>query len=530
LSDEKFLRGDFIKKTSAAAFALTATNFFIKDVQAAESCQIQTRQGIYNGFIDKRGVQTWLGIPYAKPPVGNLRWHAPEPLEPSNKEFNAKKFGASPLQDRDPVESASMLKQSEDCLTLNIWRRSSKKNQPVMFFIPGGGFVNGGSGDPLYNGANLAASHDVIVVTINYRLNIFGFMNFASIDSAFEDTGYLGIKDQVAALTWVKENISEFGGDPDNVTIFGESAGSISASLLMVTPAAKGLFNKVIAQSGHLAFYHVPEVSKNLAEEFMNFGGYKNMSELMKTPAKNLNAIYVKFIEERKIETEIDYFPTCDGKYLPAHPFRALKDGAARGIKLLTGTTAEEYRYWAFYFEGLLEEMQGFHELLTPIFYEGKFLMAKELYQAWEQNHLEGEELDRYLEFANQLDWRVGQELAAEYQSAFNDVYFYLFSQKSPIEGFGSCHAIDLPFVFSNPNEELEPNPDANLVKQVQAAWCSFAASGNPNNDLIPTWKKYKVDDRETMEINSKAWTCHKDLNVDNLAILRGVYEDYLLY
>ena len=527
--DEKFSRRDFIKKTSAAALALTATNFLIKDVHAAEPCRIRTRYGIYNGFVDKRGVQTWLGIPYAKPPVGNLRWHAPEPLEPSNKEFNAKKFGFSPLQDRDPVEPASMLKKSEDCLTLNIWRRSSKKNQPVMIFIPGGGFVNGGSGDPLYNGANLAASHDVIIVTINYRLNIFGFMNFSVIDSAFEDTGYLGIKDQVAALKWIKENISEFGGDPDNVTIFGESAGSISTMLLMVTPAAQGLFNKVIAQSGHLAFYHVHEKSSKLAEEFMNFGGYKSMSELMKMPAKKLNATYVKFTEKRELETEVDYFPTCDGKYLPLHPLRDLKDGVARDIKLLTGTTAAEYLYWAFYFEGILEELQQYHAILTPILYEGEFLTAKELYQSWEQNHLEFEDIKRYVEFANQLDWRVGHELAAEYQSAFDDVYFYLFSQESPIEGFGSCHAIDLPFVFNNPNKELEPNPDAKLVKQIQAAWCSFAASGNPNNDLIPTWKKYTAADRETMEMNLEAWTLHKDLNTENLTELRGVYEDHLL-
>ena len=120
--DEKFSRRNFIKGAMIMAGVLTMTNFPV--AQAAEPCRIQTRYGIYNGFVDKQGVQTWLGIPYAKPPVGALRWHAPEPLEPSNKEFNAKKFGASPLQDRDPVEPASLLKQSEDCLTLNIWRRS----------------------------------------------------------------------------------------------------------------------------------------------------------------------------------------------------------------------------------------------------------------------------------------------------------------------------------------------------------------------------------------------------------------------
>ena len=524
-----FSRRDFIKGSAATIFSLAATNFFPIKIYAAETCRIKTRYGIYNGFVDENGVQTWLGIPYAKVPVKNLRWRAPEKLEPSDKEFSAKNFGAASMQEQYE-KSDPLSKQSENCLTLNIWRRSAKNNQPVMIFIHGGGFVSGGTSDPLYNGSNLAASHDIIVVTINYRLNIFGFMNFAAIDSDFEDTGYLGIKDQIAALTWVKENISEFGGDPDNVTVFGESAGAMSTMFLMVAPAAKNLFQKAIAQSGHLAFYYTPEASAELTEEFMELGGYKNMQELMKTSASKLIATYEKLCEERDFSTEIDYLPTCDGKFLPTHPLRALKDGAAQGIKFLTGTTFEEYRYWTlFYGEELFEHMADFHGILTPVLYEREFTGAKEFYQAWQKNYMELDENERYFEFANQLDWRVGQELMAEYQSTFDDVYFYLFSQKSPIENFGSCHSIDLPFVFNNPERYLEPNPSANLVEQVQAAWVSFATTGNPNNDLISTWKKYSAVNRETMEINSEAWTPHKNLNVENLKELRSIYEDYLL-
>lgn len=526
--NKNFSRRDFIKGTMKFTFALAATNFSIDDVQAAKPCSVKTRYGIYNGFIDKQGVQTWLGIPYAKPPVGNLRWHAPEPLEPSNKEFSAKNFGYSPLQEKDSLEDASILKQNEDCLTLNIWTRSTADKKPVMFFIPGGGFVSGGSSDPIYYGASLA-THDVVIVTINYRVNVFGFMNFAAIDSNFEDTGYLGIKDQVAALTWVKENISEFGGDPDNVTIFGESAGSISSILLMVTPAAKGLFQKAIAQSGHISFYHVPKASAKLAEEFMEIGGYKDMSELMKTPAAKLLETYEKLDNKRIISTEIDYFPTCDGKYLPDHPLKALKDGAARDIKLLTGTTKDEYLYWNLYHDDFAELIQSFHGKLTPVLYEGEFLSGHELYQTWQENHMNIDESHRYLEFANQLDWRVGQELVAEYQSQFNDVYYYLFSKKSPVEGLGSCHAIDLPFIFGKEDKDMEPNPSPQLIKEVQTTWTSFAKNGTPNNALIPTWKKYTADDRETMEINSTAWTLHKDLNKINLTELRHIYENHML-
>ena len=527
--EKKISRRSFIKSSMLAILALTIPNF---NAQAAKPYKVRTRYGIYNGFIDKRGVRTWRGIPYAKPPVGKLRWHAPKPLTPSDNEFDAKKFGSSPMQARDPFEAASLLKQSEDCLTLNIWTSGAKNNLPVMVFIPGGGFVGGGSGDPLYNGANLAANHDVIVVTINYRVNIFGFMNFAAIDSSFEDSGYLGLKDQIAALQWVKENIAEFGGDPDNITVFGESAGAASAMLLMVTPAAQGLFKKVIAQSGHLAFYHTFEQSARLAEHFMELGGFKNMRELMKKPVEELMATYTKLCDENLYTTEIDYFPTCDGKYLPAHPLKALSDDAARDVKLLTGTTADEYRYWAVYFDDMIEAIKPFHKKLIPNVYEGEFSEPEVLYQTWEKVHPEFAALksdERYLEFTNQLDWRVGQELAAEYQSKFNSVYFYLFSQASPDKNLGSCHAIDLPFVFDNPSEEIEPKPSAKLVKQVQATWVSFATTGNPNNALIPDWKPYTADDRQTMEINSKAWTCHKDLNASNLAELRHVYEDNLL-
>jgi len=185
-------------------------------------------------------------------------------LKLTNKTFDAKKFGASAVQAIDEIENASKNVQSEDCLTLNIWKRSDKKNLPVMVFIHGGSFMHGGSFEPFYNGNNLEAVNDVIVVSINYRLNIFGFMHFDMIDSAYEDSGYLGLQDQIAALKWVKENISAFGGAPDNVTIFGESAGSLSCMFLSVMPAAKGLFQKAIPESGHSRFVQDMQHTVNL--------------------------------------------------------------------------------------------------------------------------------------------------------------------------------------------------------------------------------------------------------------------------
>ena len=292
--------------------------------------------------------------------------------------------------------------------------------------------------------------------------------------------------------------------------------------LLMITPAAKGLFQKAIAQSGHLMFYHTPEQSAALAEEFMEFNGYKNMRELMKKSSHELYKAYDRLFHKRGYKTEADYMPTGDGKFLPLHPLRALKDGAARGIKFMTGNVADEYRYWNLYKDDFTDNMADFHAAVASIVYEGKFTNPYELYEAWKKNHADN---DSYLEFANQLDFRVAQELTAEYQSAFDDVYFYLFSQSSPNYHLGSCHSIDLAFIFGNPKSDIEDNPSPQLVKEMQAAWFNFAATGNPRVD----WNKYTADNRQTMEINAKAWTCQRDLNVKNLSELRGVYEDYLL-
>ena len=186
-------RRDFIKTAAIGFLAANTLGFLPEKVFAADNCTVKTRYGTFNGFVDERGVKTWLGIPYTQPPIGKLRWQAPQPLKPTNKTFDAKKFGASALQEYDELEEASKNVQSEDCLTLNIWTRGKKKNLPVMVFIHGGAFQSGGSSDPLYNGSNLAAANDVVIVTINYRLHVFGFVNFGAIDSSFEDSASRGV-------------------------------------------------------------------------------------------------------------------------------------------------------------------------------------------------------------------------------------------------------------------------------------------------------------------------------------------------
>ena len=520
-------RRDFIKTTSMAALALAATGLPLgnEKVFAADNCTVKTRYGTFNGFVDEQGIKTWLGIPFAQPPVGKLRWQAPQPLKSSNKTFNAKKYGNDPMQASMKLGNlvdGFTTTESENCLTLNIWSRGGK-NKPVMVWIYGGGFVCGHASEPTYNASNFVSAHDVVIVTLNYRLNVFGFMNLANVDSSFEGSGCLGIQDQVAALTWIKENIAEFGGNPDNITVFGESAGSISTFLLTIAPAAKGLFQKVIPQSGAVGFYKTPEDSAQVTANFMKFCGAKTVGDLMKKSGVELQKAYADFTNAREMNVA-DFYPTCDGKFLPADPFKALKNGAARGIKILTGNTADEWRAFLLANENLFELIRKDPQDISPVFSRYKKHTNEEVYQSWLKNR--PDTADTYGDFATQIDWRVGQELAAEYQSAFDDVYFYLFTQQPspPLEYLGAFHALDLPYTFNIPY--IEEHPDQTLVKIIQASWAAFAATGNPDNETIPHWERYTVNNRQTMELNSKGCVLHKDLNTQNLNALRYVYEN----
>ena len=412
-------RRNFIKGTVAGIFAAGAfdvTGLFPEQkVIAAENLSVKTRYGTFNGFTDTKGVKTWLGIPYAKPPVKNLRWQPPQKLNPTNKTFDAKKFGYVEVQVVDENEGASTSPQSEDCLTLNIWKKSDKKNLPVMVFVHGGAFVGGGSNDPLYYGSNFVSANDVILVTFNYRINVFGFVNFGAIDKNFEGTGYLGIQDQVAALEWIKENISEFGGNPDNVTVFGESAGAISTMLLTVAPAAKKFFQKAIPQSANSYMYTTPEYSAKVAETFMEMGNAKNMQDMLKKSSDEMRELFHKVRDARISEAIKDYLPICDGKYLPKNPFKALKDGDARGIKILTGTTATEWRYWFAYFDNFFEIFRAEPTNFSPVLQKYTAQSPQEIYKKWLKNRIDT--IENFEDFVNNLDWRVGQELAAEYNS-----------------------------------------------------------------------------------------------------------------
>ena len=223
-----------------------------------EAVRVVCENGIMLGKSSD-GVISFKGVPFAKPPVNELRWKAPQALAPSDQEIKCYDFGYTALQYEWPSELASYSPKSEDCLTLNIWEKEgiigSEEQKPVMVFFHGGAYGWGGTTDPVYNGQNFAKAHDdVIIVTCNYRLGLMSFADFSKVEGGEEYTDInLGIRDHIAALQWIQKNISGFGGDPDNVTIFGESAGAWSTTALTISPKARGLFKRAIAQSGQVA-------------------------------------------------------------------------------------------------------------------------------------------------------------------------------------------------------------------------------------------------------------------------------------
>ena len=301
---------------------------------------VKTKPGVYVG--EKMGsVINYLGIPYAKPPVGNRRWKAPEPLDPSEDVFEAKHFGASAIQ----VEHQGLIlkhhRQSEDCLTLNISisAKNTEAGKPVLVLFHHGDFTYGGSADPLSYGDQFIKAHpDTIFLSFNYRLGIFGFIDFSEVPGGedFPDAPNLGLLDQIEALHWIRENIAAFGGDPKRITVMGFEDGATSISLLSVSERAKGLFQKAFVFVGSpISAYDTPEASRALAGKLLKETHTASMAELLRLDTQTLKNAAAKLWRNMCA-------PTCDGKLIMADPYRACQEGFASGIEFIIGIPCTE--------------------------------------------------------------------------------------------------------------------------------------------------------------------------------------------
>lgn len=480
------------------------------------------------GVTLESGVEAFLGIPYAKQPVGELRWKAPERLDDSSDLMACDAFGHSACQFEDEVEPASLHTQGEDCLTLNVWvNGEGKTDLPVMVYIHGGAYFSGGSADPLYNGENFAASKDVVIVSINYRLNVFGSILLDCLPGGedFKEAGCLGILDQIKALEWIKENIAAFGGDPECITLFGESAGSSSQALLSILPQSNKLFKRVILESGPIQLYKTRERGEAFAKEFAQIMGCETVAQLMAKTSEELLSGMQTWCDAHPYEVSLIFSPVCDGTVLPKKPMKVWKDGAAKDIDVMIGCTEDEFTYFHFYFEDLPSFWHG----QFPIHFDDEIetLDWEEKYRAAYPERDFGE---YYTDFMNVTGFFVGADLMAEEQSAFGPVYNYLFRYKSRIEGMGACHAIEVPFVMKNLDTAnglmfTGPNPPAHLAEQMNSCWYNFAKTGKPSVDGVEEWLPYTAEDRIHMVIDENEWVLKHDMRAKDDAIFRPMYD-----
>ncbi|MBV9412535.1 MAG: carboxylesterase/lipase family protein [Acidimicrobiia bacterium] len=469
---------------------------------------VETATGSVQGRV-KDGISEFRGIPYAAPPVGELRFRPPQPVQPWTGVRDATRFGPTAPQNQGAMESlfnAEPLPMNEDCLTLNVWTPAcDDAKRPVMLWIHGGAFLFGTGATPWYDGRSFARD-DVVLVTINYRLGAFGFLHV-------DGQGNNGILDQVAALEWVRDNIAAFGGDPGNVTVFGESAGAMSVGTLMGLPAAKGLFVKAIPESGAAHAARTAEDAEQLAAEMLVELGVDNgpraVDRLRDLPVDALLQAQTKIVE-REMSTSgrgIPFAPVVDGVVLPEPPIDAIGKGQAAGVRVLVGTTREEWKLFTMMDPEIANlDDDGAARRLRRLINDSA--RAPEVITHYRSTRPDATVSDLWTAVGTDVIFRIPAVRLAEKQSALgNDVYMYRFDYRTPVFGgvLGACHALEIPFVFDvlGPTTEMFVGPINDdlrtLAGRMHESWVAFARTGRPEADGLPDWPRYTADERATM-------------------------------
>ena len=456
--------------------------------------------GCNNGvFVPKvmDKVRIFKGIPFALPPVGERRWKKPVPIPDGDDIYEAYYNGKSPIQTVIDSERSSYYPQSEDCLYLNVWVNDACKdtNKPIMVFIHGGAYGWGGTVDPLYDGFNFIKLHpEVILITIAYRVGLFGFIDLSYLKGGeqFEDAPNLGIYDQIEALRWIHKNGEAFGGDINNVTIFGESAGGGSVSILPLIDEAKGLFHRVIAESGSLALTYAKDECKAFTDKLIKASGKDSMDELMKLTTEELAKINEGL-------NEANNFPMRDGKLIPIDPYEPYLEGKTKDIDMILGTNANELYYWIGELGGLFNYSAG-----MPVKYKADISKVNKEDKKFIKDFMriaKGNKIARITEFYNEIMFRLPAILQAEGHSENNgNVYMYYWKEESKIPLYKACHAVELAYVFYNIDETIYTGEkaDEELARTVSNMWVEFAKTGNPSLPDIQ-WDKYDIKNRKTI-------------------------------
>lgn len=404
--------------------------------------KVETKNGQVTGISLKSGC-AWLGIPYAVPPLGALRFKPAQPA-PDRSVLRAAAFGPIAMQER---KKANM---SEDCLTLNIWSPAADaEKRPVLFFIHGGSFCNGSGSEADLNGESLSAWGDAVVVTFNYRLGALGFLDFSFLGDEFHPN--CGLTDIVQALLWTHRNIAAFGGDPDRITVFGQSAGAVAASLLPVMPAARPYVSRVIMMSGDPTLPQTTAQCQNTARRFLSFMRIRDKDSLLSMPAAQLIARQREFSRSCGLGAGT-FMPQIDGELVPEYPIPAVLKGAAGGIPILIGTTREEM---SFLFKKPFAGMLDIRDVLEDLAQIEAPEIRADLSEAYRRFGRRGQ-----IWMLSDIVFRVGSAWYAEAYSRFADTWMYRFDYEAAamrVSGLHAFHSCDIPFVFGNFRKGLAP-------------------------------------------------------------------------
>ncbi len=490
------------EKKTWTLFFLLITSGLISFNQAdwPVSDPIRIENGLIAGFFNvNTGVTAYKGIPFAEPPIGPLRWKAPQPAGKWKGIRNCLAFGPSPMQPKPvsffmigPEFVVPKQPLSEDCLYLNVWTaaRSAAERRPVLVWIYGGGFFSGGAAASGYSGEALAKK-GIVFVSFNYRLGIFGFFSHPglSAENPHHISGNYALLDQIAVLNWVRKNIQAFGGDPEKVTIAGQSAGSISVNCLLASPLAKGLFRGAIAESGSMVLENPVISMKKLAVA-------EKLGSALAAKLKANNIQDLRNLSADSLEKASGfYFPVADGYVMPASIAEIYKASKQTHVPFLTGWNADE---------GFLLGIKRKEEFTK----EGSvFGPDSALFSTYFPSVTDSQSLASQIAFSVDKTIGIPQYIWALKQNENNNAktFLYLFTRKPPAFGdkkkFGAYHSAEIGYALHNLDSIQRPwEPvDRHLEEIVSGYWVNFVKSGDPNGDQLPDWPAFSAKDAITM-------------------------------
>jgi para-nitrobenzyl esterase len=476
---------------------------------------------------EQYGIKTFKGVPYGASTAGKNRFMPPMNPTPWSGVRDALDYGPSAPQ------TAALAGQSEDCLVLNIWTPALKdgRKRPVMFWCHGGGFATGSGSTAMNDGNHLAYRGDVVVVTINHRLNVLGFTYLGALGGEdFEQSGDAGMLDIVHALKWVRENIEQFGGDPNTVMIFGQSGGGRKVGTLLGMPAAKGLFHRAVIESGPTIKLVDRDQAARVAERLVSKLqlGRNEVREMQKIPLQKIMAAYFDVVKDMGNADQMTegFSPTVNGAAVPQHPFYPAASQISADVPLMLGHTRTEMTLQSPADTFALDDA-AMHARVRGLIGDS----ADRVIETYRSINPGSSPSDIYFLIASDQRYGAPVMKIAERRVALNrgPVYLYYFRWETPVQGgrLKSPHTIEIPFAFDNVKiaESLTGGGSEAmaLADKVSDTWIAFARTGDPNTPKLPQWLKFNAQDRPTMVFNNEIKVANDPIREQRMAMFEAL-------